>query len=117
MTGFLITVLIALLAGLFYVFYDGSVLQASRNPDKYTVIDVRTAKTPVKHDVAVVQYDAWGDPYVDFGITGSYPLCGTMKVLEDGRIQESYHNTEWRIRSGPAITWPDNSGRKAFDGF
>ena len=114
---FLIGLFLCLVLFVCYTFYDGSVWQASRNPDKYTVIDVRTAKTPVKHGVAVVQYDAWGDPYVDFGISGSYPLTGTLKVLENGKIQELYHNTEWRLRSGPEIIWPNNSGRKAFDGF
>jgi hypothetical protein len=91
-------------------------------PEK-TVVAVRRMSVPFKMWNAKVFYDAWGSPYIysPLGITmqihqhhrvSSYdddqprPLNG-----KEGRCGDGPWTTEWKLISGPDVTWGDRPNR------
>jgi hypothetical protein len=66
-----------------------------------TIVDIRRLETPVIYKTREVLYDAWGDPYVKFG----NHVDRNCALRPNGRVSDGLYDTEWRINSGPPVTF------------
>lgn len=70
-----------------------------------TVVHLRSGSTPVQHWDAVVKYDPWGTPYVPGCFWSDCARGMRVVLLPDGGTEDWLWDTEWRLKSGPEVTF------------
>lgn len=83
----------------------------TNSPSQSTFVHVSSTKPPTARYVLKVQYDAWGNPYID---GGSKPRIASTAVLRSGGSTDDWvYGTKWKHKSGPPVRF----GKKPDDIF
>lgn len=83
-----------------------------------SVVQLRRLDAPVTYAESVVYYDAWGTPYVRADLYGGWPtIKRDLLLLPGGRVSDGPWNTEWRLKSGPPVDFPENVSERQARGW